>query len=428
MKDKNEDPVDRLGKDLAADHTLEKARAAGEPEPTGADEPEQPVEVEDDEPQFLGDFDSYDAVREYASDAEVAIVTGDLAVVNGGLVRATSNGKGFEILVPSLVDMFAPDGLHSDAHEAEMRKLESIVAAAEFESGSLLDDVRELLLLLYKGQRVLWAGRSQSEQRDFGKQVEGQAKGIIRKIARVVAEGEQIAVAGKLERYTHSGTFDLKLSAASDEETALQLFRMQGHDVVIMSADASRFLEAKSETETDEDEPELGFADPSPEPVEEDVAEDPPADDSDLAGGDETADAVTRAEAAGEDPGVGAYESRSNPDDEPETDAEVSARLAPADDFEEATEEELAQQAGRAGKPEGDDVPAADYVGPKEPDDAVPGETWVDTSKSDGRPRHKHPNGKWYLSAPSEESLEEWRASQNAPPAEDDDGFPADPE
>ena len=463
MTKANEDPVDKLAKELAADHTLAKARAEGEPATESENEPETstetPDELADDEPQIIGDFDSFDAVREYAEAEGLAIVTGDLAVVNGALVRF--EGGAFKQVVASLIDEFAPAGVHSAAHEGEMQRLARIVENAVFDTGSLLADVRNLLLMLYKEQRVLWSGRSEQEKRDFAKQVEAQAKTLIRKITRVVAEGETISVAGKLERYTHSGSFDLKISAQSDEEAALQLFRMQGHDVVIMSADAARFLEDAKAPEVEPDEPGLPFADADPVTAE-DVAElreklDPPEDDSDLADAgfdDEDEDEVdfddepqdeapapgtgaaaiaamnARAREAQADDGVGDYESRTNPDDEPESDADISARVLAGepDGFEEMSESELAQQAGRAGNPEGDTLPAADYVGPKQPDDAVPGESWLDTSKDDARPRYKHPNGKFYLSPPSAESLEEWRAAQNGAGSADDDGFPADPE
>lgn len=427
--EKTEDPVDKLGKDLAADHTLEKARAETAPavddEETEELESEAEAEPIDDgefgeEASFIGDFESYDAVRDFAGDNETGLALGDLAVVNGGLVRVTKGG-GFEIVVPSLLDEYAFTGLHSDAHEREMQKLERIAVNADFESGSLLDDVRDTLILLYKSQRVLWSGRSQAEQRDLGKQIEAQAKTLIKKIARVVAEGEQISVAGKLERYTHSGSFDLKITAQSDEEAAMQLFRMQGHDVVILSADSSRFLESSSELETDPDEPSL-FADgEEPDDVEEYV---PPEDDSDLAGDDEE-------EAAG-DPDPDEPEPAETKVEKPAgklrkpsfgaTSIPSPGKAEPAaDDFTEASEEEVAKQQGRPGNPAGDDAPAADYVGPKEPAAAIPGETWVDTSKEDSRPRHKHPNGRWYLSAPREDDLEEWRSQQG-------DEFPSSPE
>lgn len=411
MAQEKDDPVASLAKGLAADHTLAKARAEGgtatETE-NEADMSTEPAE-EPDAPdrKVVGDFESFDEVRKWAADSGETIEPGDLAIVNGGLVRATR--KGFDIVLSSIVDEYELTGTHSDAHEAEMQKLARIVENAEFESGRLLDDVRDLLLMLYKGQRVLWSGRSQAEQRDFAKQVEAQSKGIIRKIARVVAEGEEISVAGKLERYSHSGSFDLKITAASDEEAALQLFRMQGHDVVILSADSARFIESSSEAETDPDEPDM-FADPEEPEVEEEQPE-PPADDSDLADGDDEPDAVTKATASNDD-GVGEYESRSNPDDEPDA------------EFEEASEEELAQQEGRGENTAGDDAPKADYVGAKEPEDAVPGESWIKPGHNDDRPRYKNPNGKWYLTAPTAEALDEWRQSQAS---EASDGFPDDP-
>ena len=458
MSDKA-DPVEQLGKELAADHTIDKATrprhfdsiaAAMQADPplkqgdTAEDaesgtryefdgeefraidaEPEsadsEPA-TEPDAPVVIGDFDSFDAVREFAESECVALVPGCLAVVNGALVRL--NGKGdFVTVLSDIVAEYELPGLHNEAHEREMQEVERVVLGAAFESGSLLGDLRDLVLGLYKSQRVLWSGRSQAEQRDLAKQVEGQCKTILRKVARVVAEGETIAVQGKLEKYSHGGSaFDLKLSAASDEGSALELFRMVGHEVVIVSADSERFMNA-DEPVVDLDEPGLPLdeADELDEADDADEAEPVSDDDSDLAGdeADDERPADERgAEAASEhaesvkanDPEPGDYEARQNPDD----------------DFEEASDEELAAQRDRG---QGDKTAQADYIGPREPLDAVPGESWIDTSSDDERPKFKNPNGRWYLKPPRDEELEEWRASQaEADEADAEDAFPDSPE
>ena len=458
MSDKA-DPVEQLGKELAADHTIDKATrprhfdsiaAAMQADPplkqgdtaedaesgtryefdgeefraidTDSESADSESAPEPAEPVVIGDFDSFDAVRDFAESECVPLVPGCLAVVNGALVRL--NGKGdFVTVLSDLVAEYELPGLHNEAHEREMQEVERVVLGAAFESGSLLGDLRDLVLGLYKSQRVLWSGRSQAEQRDLAKQVEGQCKTILRKVARVVAEGETIAVQGKLEKYSHGGSaFDLKLSAASDEGSALELFRMVGHEVVIVSADSERFMNA-DEPVVDLDEPGLPLdeADELDEADDADEAEPVSDDDSDLAGdeADDERPADERgAEAASEhaesvkanDPEPGDYEARQNPDD----------------DFEEASDEELAAQRDRG---QGDKTAQADYIGPREPLDAVPGESWIDTSSDDERPKFKNPNGRWYLKPPRDEELEEWRASQaKADEADAEDAFPDSPE
>lgn len=462
MNDKTTDPVAQLGQQLAADHVLDKARAAGEQqaEPASSDADEEPAETSgyaeplvdnDDEARFIGDFASFEEARAFLADDGDDFQRGDMTVVNGGLVRTRADGS-FEVIVSSLLDEYAPPADHTERFARSLSDLERIVLEADFESGPLLGGLRDTMLALFKARPKGWNEMSEMEKKDLAKQLESQAATIIRKVARVVAEGEEISVTGKLESFNCKGGFDLKISAPGDEEAVVQLYRMTGHEVVIMSADAERFLTATA-PEVEPDEPGLPFADPPAAEASPEPAYVPPADDSDLAGDadededdviedDETAAAETLADIdgplAGSEPGE--YEGRSNPDDEPDGDletgsaddnSELGQAIASADpDFVEATAEELAAQVGRSGsEPAGDATAKADYVGPREPEDAVPGESWIDTSREDQRPRFKHPNGKFYLSPPTAEVLEAWRAGNN-PAAEesaDENGFPADP-
>lgn len=433
MTDKT-DPVDELARGIAADHTLEKARRApgdeaGEPaaaEPTAAREP-----------SFVGDFATYDEVRAFALEENHELTAGDLTVVNGTLARYRADGM-FETVVDSLLDMFAPVADHTERFSRDLENIERVVLAAEFESGPLLGNFRDVVLAMFKGKPKAWTEMSQMEQRDLAKQVEGHCATLIRKVARVIAEGEEISVAGKLESFNCKGGFDLKISAPGDADAVVELFKMVGHEVVIMSADSQRFLDNVAPAAEIADEPPLPFADL--EPGEDVLERDPrPEDDSDLAGepdeededGDSDEDEVEEVEAdpAEEGDGPGDYETRTNPDDEPgeddvdEAPAEMVDPAKAADDFSEATPEELAAQKSRQ---PAEEKPAADYVGPKEPTEAVPGESWQNTA--DDRIRWKHPNGKFYLSAPTEDAMTEWRNAEEAKAkAATGDDFPDDP-
>lgn len=437
---KKKDLVAELGQQLAADHTIAKAVAAGAPattEQASAEAGPSPEEVDDDnEAAFLGGFESFDEVRAFVAGAEgdVELARGDMAVVNGGLVRF--NGSAFDIVLSDIVGEYGFDVDHTAAFGRSLSDLEATVLKAEFEAGSLLGGVVDVLVGMFKGRPKQWSQMSQMEQRDLLKQLENQAKTLIRKVVRVVAEGEEISLVGKLERYSNAGTFDLKITANSDEEAALALFKMQGHEVLIRSADAAQYL-GGVEVKTDPDEPGLPFADNVSADEVRELKESipaPPEDDSDLADaanagpgeivdedplgleiedpdaatgtGDDALPAISDevAEAALEDAGIGDYESRQGPDD-----------------FVEATAEELAAQAGR-------NPPALavdyDYTGPAKPSKPAYGESWHDTT----RDVVKYWNGKgWYLTAPPALEVPEPAV---APPADevDDGGFPALPE
>ncbi len=230
---KDDDVIDQLGKDLAAEHTLEKAKAEGE-------QPE--AEPEPDEPE-----------------AEEKV----------------------------------------DAHERNMQHLEELAVNAEFESGTLVGDIRDFMLQLYKERAKNWSQSSASEQRDIVAMATVVAKKVIKKVARVVAEQDAASVHATLKGYNAGDGFDIKLKANADEETAIELFRMQGHEVIIISAVARRFEGQRKDADIEEDQAPLPFSDPRPEPQQSDGSETDLAD----AAGVVTAEATTLddAQAAAED-------------------------------------------------------------------------------------------------------------------------------
>lgn len=162
---------------------------------------------------------------------------------------------------------------HIDEFDKRVERLTTIAEEADFESGSLLGDVRDTLLEIFRHRPKAWSQMSEAEQRDLAKALENSAKMLVRKVVVVVAEQDEIAVAAVLKGYSaKGGTFKLNAEARGDQETALQLFDMDGHDVVIMSADASRFLGNAKDAAIEPDQPEMSLE--PPENGEQEPAED----------------------------------------------------------------------------------------------------------------------------------------------------------
>lgn len=392
-----------------------------------SDNEEAAAEVAENEPAIIGEFGSFDEVREFQAAESGEVQPGDIAIVNGALIRFTE--KGTEVLCSDLMDYFAPPADHTEEFARSLAEIERVVLNAEFESGRLLINMRDLLLGMFKAKPKKWSEMSEQEMRDLGKQLESQASTIIKKICHVVAEGEEISVAGKLDKYSNSGSFSLSISAANDEDAALALYRMQGHDVIIMSADAKRFLDS-NEVEVIPDQASMQFAD-GERAEGEDAAE--AAEHAEAEEAEEHDDVEEAAEAAAVEEQQQEQLEEQAPAAEPdaaEPEAEAAAETkteARADEFEEATAEELAGQKGRAPNVEAERK--ADYTGAKEPTEAVPGESWHSTA--DDKVRYMHPNGKWYISAPTEADLEKFRAGLDEERAETQEdaesGFPAKP-
>lgn len=152
---------------------------------------------------------------------------------------------------------------HIAAFEKQMERLVGIAENAEFESGTLVGDIRDTQLDIFRNRPKPWSAMSETEQRDLAKALENVAKLFIKKVVIVVAEEDTISVRATLKGYSADGgdVFKLKGEARGDEQTAIDLFRMDGHDVVIMSADAQRFLGQRKDADISVDQPPFGFSD-----------------------------------------------------------------------------------------------------------------------------------------------------------------------
>lgn len=180
---------------------------------------------------------------------------------------------------------------HITAFDRHVERLSRIAEEAEFESGTLVGDIRDGLLDIFKARPKLWSQMSESEQRDLARGLESVAKVVLKKLVIVLAEEENVSVHATLKGYAVDGeTFKLKVVAKGDEDTAAELFRMDGHEVILIRADARRHHGQRSDGGVQADQPTLAFSDPPAKGAAADeIRTEPPhpADDSDLAGGDE---------------------------------------------------------------------------------------------------------------------------------------------
>lgn len=196
------------------------------------------------------------------SEALAALAAG--AEAEGGELAVELDGSGDELPAASDEERAAPGDVETE-FDKRLNTLSKLAEEAEFESGSLVGDIRDGLLDVIKHRPKPWAQMLADEQRDLAKTLETIAKTVIRKIVFVIAEQDDVSVGAVLKGHTVKGdTFVLKAEAKGDEDTALQLFRLDGKEVVIISADATRFLKERKAVPIDPDQRALAFADPAP--------------------------------------------------------------------------------------------------------------------------------------------------------------------
>lgn len=187
---------------------------------------------------------------------------------------------------------------HETAFERRLARLVAIAEEADFESGTIVGDIRDLILDTAKAQPKGWGHMSEGERRELAKTAEKVAQVVLRKTVICVAEEDEISVHATLAGYRVNGdAFELKAKAKGDEDTAVQLFRLDGHEVVIISADSTRFHGQRRDPNIPSDKLELPFSDPPPlnEAAPGEITSRPPGDDSDLSEAGEAVAAERRA-------------------------------------------------------------------------------------------------------------------------------------
>lgn len=257
------DPFDALAVGLAADH---KAAKLAEPAQT----------------------DAASAIVENEPAAQVTQAEGALA--------APAQAEPAAEVAPERAEV--PPAPGDDAETVFQRRLERLNTAvefAQFDSGTAFGDLRDVILDLFKLRPKLWSGMIPSEQNDLSRHVEIVAKKIISKIVLVIAQEESLSIEGTLlGKFAVNGeSVEAKLKIDHvDAEVMLDIYKMAGHKVIIVSADDKRFQSARRDLPSGEDQLGMEFASDMPikdvtRPADPKPEKTHPADDSDLAGEDD---------------------------------------------------------------------------------------------------------------------------------------------
>lgn len=229
-----------------------------------------------------------DEARDEALDAGSPQDEADaLATVIEGKVAEAGEDEG------SLSDAVDSLGAAIDARDADedratdfmVDRLIRIAQESEFERGTLVGDVRDTLLDLFKANPRPWDTLKEDQQRAIAGGLETAAKVLIRAVVLVVAEDGEggNTIHAKLESYAEKGGLKIALTANGDRDTVLALHDAVGQQVVVRRADATRYDGQRRPPAVDPDQPDLQFEGDTDRPVAD--AFDPPAGDEDLADG-----------------------------------------------------------------------------------------------------------------------------------------------
>lgn len=196
----------------------------------------------------------------------------------------TEGGAELKDAVADLGDAInARDADDDRATDFMIDRMTAIANEATMASGTLVGDVRDTLLDLFKANPKPWSSLLEDQQRRIADGLEHCAQVIIRAIVVIVAEDDAqgATIHAKLESYAEKGGLKIALTANGDRDTVLALHDAVGQQVVVKRADTNRYAGQRRGAEIDPNQPGLAFE------GDADTAADPfaaPAGDEDLAG------------------------------------------------------------------------------------------------------------------------------------------------
>lgn len=183
-----------------------------------------------------------------------------------------------------------PDADDDGDEEAGTRAIElavdrftNIAMEADFESGTLIGDVRNTLLDLFKANPRPWSEINETDQRTIADGLEFISGIIVRKIVLIVATddvGSQ-TIHGTLESYAEKGNLTIKMTAEGSVDNVVALHNAVGGPVILKKADHQRYQGERRDAGVMPDQPGLFEGD------EEREAGEYQGNDDDLAGDDD---------------------------------------------------------------------------------------------------------------------------------------------
>lgn len=144
--------------------------------------------------------------------------------------------------------------------DRRMERFMTIVEEARFEAGNAFGILRDTILDLFKHRPSTWQGMDNQAQRDTIRAIEDASKDIIGKLVLVIAQEDCPTIhATMLDKLAVNGeAVEVKLKIEHvNADVLLDVYKMAGQRVVIVSADDRRFMGAKTAPKTDPDQPDL---------------------------------------------------------------------------------------------------------------------------------------------------------------------------
>lgn len=146
------------------------------------------------------------------------------------------------------------DGINTDALEAAAERAELI-------AGTLVGDMRDAMMEVFKHRPKPWSQMLAGEQKDVATALEYAAKRIVNKAVLALAAEDRPSIQAVFKGYADKAgelTGTVKFLNVQDDDV-LALHRASGKTILLVVADSQGFTGQRREAEVDADQPDLEF-------------------------------------------------------------------------------------------------------------------------------------------------------------------------
>lgn len=145
-------------------------------------------------------------------------------------------------------------------------RLEGLVVDAPLNVATLGADLRDLMLELFRHRPKAFGEMKADEQRDTARLVTNAVNAALAEAVTIIAAEDRPSIDARLEKFAvKGGKYQVTLIAVGGPDLAADLARLDGHEVLIISADAAPFTRARAAPISPDQAP-LEFHEPEPRP------------------------------------------------------------------------------------------------------------------------------------------------------------------
>jgi hypothetical protein len=144
------------------------------------------------------------------------------------------------------------------AQETTFAKEKITDAEVKVATETLVGDLRDYILDQFKNRQKPWQQMSESEQRDTAEQIQKNAKDVVAKVVKLIAENGRKTIVAHLHDFkVYKGVITAKITTKKTADTLLEFSESQQKTVLVIASDSAEFEGERAPVAIDPDQGDL---------------------------------------------------------------------------------------------------------------------------------------------------------------------------